>query len=139
MQTRLVGVFEPFPEVLAVYLFGSRARGEAKQGSDYDLGVVFAPGARDVYLELLGHLVGAGVEPVDLVDLDRASPLLRFEAVARGRLIFRRPGFDHGSFFSRVVREYWDMEPLYRIQREAMKRRWLGGTPGGDPGQARPA
>jgi len=60
VQTRLIEVFEPFPEVLAVYLFGSRARGKARQESDYDLGVVFASGARDVYLELLGRLVGAG-------------------------------------------------------------------------------
>jgi len=76
-------------------------------------------------LALLGELVGAGFEPVDLVILNEAVPLLAYEAVWPNQVIFRRPGFDLGSYVSRVIREYWDLEPLLRIQRIALKRRWL--------------
>ena len=39
MQT-LTGILQKYPEVKSVYLFGSRAKGTHKQGSDIDLAVV---------------------------------------------------------------------------------------------------
>jgi predicted nucleotidyltransferase len=39
MQT-LTGIFQKYPEVSSVYLFGSRAKSTHKQGSDIDLAVV---------------------------------------------------------------------------------------------------
>lgn len=37
---RLTRVFEAFPAVRSVLIFGSRARGDAREGSDFDLAVV---------------------------------------------------------------------------------------------------
>ncbi len=36
----LTGIFQKYPEVKSVYLFGSRAKGTHKQGSDIDLAVM---------------------------------------------------------------------------------------------------
>ena len=67
-------------------LFGSRARGDARPGADWDFGyladaAVDAPG-------LLAVLVGAlGTDRIDLVDLRRAGGLLRFRAARDGLLV----------------------------------------------------
>lgn len=120
METQSVasieGVFAGYPQVQAAFLFGSRAFGGARPDSDWDLAVYLEPPEPDPTLEIL----------TDLVVLNPAPPVLAFEVVRANKVIYRREGFCVGSYVSRVVREYWDLEPLLRIQREAMKRRWLG-------------
>ena len=82
LAERLADVFGRFPEVLAVYLFGSVAEGRAGLHSDLDLAVVPAsPAARGRRLDLLAALIAAGLDDVDLAILDGADVVLRFEAV----------------------------------------------------------
>lgn len=119
-------VFARYPQVQAAFLFGSRAFAKARPGSDWDLGVYLEPPEPDPALEILTDLVRAGLEPVDLVVLNQAPPVLAFEVVRANKIVYRREGFCVGCYVSRVMREYWDLEPLLRVQREAMKRRWLG-------------
>lgn len=125
---RVRQILERFPSVQAAYLFGSHAEGRAKRDSDVDLALV---GPRDVLqglkLDMLADLTVAGVDHVDLVLLGGADPSLRFEAVHANRLVYARPEFDHGSYFSRTVREYFDLEPYLKIQRQAYKQRLLHG------------
>lgn len=125
---RIRRVFEKYPEVEAVFLFGSYAEGRARPDSDLDLALV-GPRAELAprKLDMLTDLVRAGFDRVDLVLLDGADPALRFEAVRPNRLIYARPGFDRGSYYSLALREYFDFEPHLRIQREALKRRLSGG------------
>ena len=76
---------------------------------------------------MLADLAAEGVDRVDLVLLEGADLVLQFEAVRQNRLIHARPGFDHGGYFSRTIREYFDLEPYLRVQRQALKRRLLHG------------
>jgi predicted nucleotidyltransferase len=117
-------VLAHYPAVEAGYLFGSTALGEAGPRSDVDLALV-GP-AEELRLDILADLTAAGLDRVDLVFLDEADTVLRFEALRPNCLIYRRPDFDHGSYFSRGIREYFDLEPYLRIQREALKRRLHG-------------
>ena len=120
-------MLERFAEVEAAFLFGSRAEGRERAGSDVDVGVVLgATAAPDVRLGLQQALVAAGVDDVDLVVLNAAPPVLRYEAVRPNCLVFARATFDRGSYVSRALREYFDLLPLLRWQREAMKRRLRG-------------
>lgn len=123
-EERLGQIFARFPQVQAAFLFGSRAEGRARPESDWDLALYLLPPEPDPTLEVLEALVEAGFERVDLLLLHRAPPLLAFLAV-RGKPLFVREGFDLGSYVSRVAREWWDLEPLLKVQREALKRRWL--------------
>jgi len=122
-------ILEQFPAVQAAFLFGSHAEGRARDSSDLDIGLV---GDKDTLqrqrLALLTEFARAGVDRVDLVILDGADPALQFEAVAPNRLLYARPEFDKGSYFSRTLREYFDFEPYLRIQRKAMKERLTDGT-----------
>lgn len=77
-------------------LHGSRARGDARPGADWDCGYL-ADETADV-CGLLAALVEAlGDDRIDLVDLSRAGGLLRYRAARDGRLVHEAsPGLFDG-------------------------------------------
>ena len=125
----LVEIFRRYPEILAVYLFGSYADGTARPDSDIDLGILpRTPEFHKRLLDLLADFTRAGYDRVDVVFLDQADLTTRYEIVRRNTLLYAAPDFDHGTYFSRTLREYWDFEPYLRIVREAYKARLLRNT-----------
>jgi predicted nucleotidyltransferase len=63
LEERLKGIFQCFPEVKAVFLFGSATDGRVRAGSDLDLAIAPAsPALRERRLELLAALVQAGLD-----------------------------------------------------------------------------
>ena len=97
------------PEVIAAWAFGSAADGRIAPGSDVDVGVWFeASPSFEQQLDLLARLQDTlGVDEVDLVALNDANPILRFEALSGRRLFCRDPGRCAG-FASLTAREYED-------------------------------
>ena len=80
------------PALELVVLIGSQATGTAHEGSDTDLGVLGGPGLDllAVHADLVTTLES---DRVDVVDLERASAVLRRDAAASGRVVFERaPG-----------------------------------------------
>ena len=68
-------------------MFGSRARSGAQPGSDWDLGYLAQAGLD--LPALLGAVVEiVGCDRVDLVDLGRASGLLRYRAARDGQVVY---------------------------------------------------
>jgi predicted nucleotidyltransferase len=125
---KLANLFAAYPEIQAVYLFGSTLSGKTHAESDLDLAVVPRDKAiRARKLDLLADLVRAGFENVDLVFLDTTDIVLKFEAVKHNRLLYQSPDFDRGEFYSLIVRQYLDFLPYLKVQREAYKKRILNG------------
>jgi hypothetical protein len=129
LKERLAHVFAAFPEIQAVYLFGSTAADRAQSHSDLDLAIVPVPGATYRKLDYLAALTAQGFDKVDLVSLDTSDLVLRFEAVRPNRIVYATPQFDHGAFYSRVVREYFDFEPYLLRQRQALRQRISRASP----------
>ena len=128
-RERLQNVFGQFPEVRAVYLFGSAAEGRRGPESDLDLGVLADEEAfAEHKLELLTELARAGIDEVDLLLLNTADTVTRFEAVRPNMLIYRSGDFDHDAFYSLVVRKYLDLKPYLERQRAAYKERLRRGS-----------
>jgi predicted nucleotidyltransferase len=127
---RLPEVFRSYPEIQAVYLFGSAAEGRAGPRSDLDVAIVSdRPRLREKRLDIVADLVRAGFDEVDLVLIDEEGDLvMAYEAIRANCLVYARPDFDRGGTYSRVVRKYLDFEHFLRIQREALKRRALRGA-----------
>jgi predicted nucleotidyltransferase len=97
------------PRIVGAWLFGSARHGEVRPGGDLDIGILFdqEPGL-DILAECRTRLQQAtGVEDVDLVVLNSASPLLRFEALCGRRLICADEG-RCAEFASLTAREYED-------------------------------
>ena len=127
----LAGVWRQYPEIQAVYLFGSLAADRACPGSDIDLAIVpRSTAARGRKLDLLADLAQAGYCDVDLVFLDTDDIVLKYEAVRQNRLLYSTPDFDRGALYSLIVRQYLDFLPYLDVQRAAYKRRILRGQSG---------
>ena len=104
--------------ITGAWLFGSAQNGEIREGGDVDMGVLFdeKPGV-DVLALLRARLQKAlEFEEVDLVVLNDASPILRFEALC-GMRIYCRDEERCAEFASLTAREYED--------EMALCERWL--------------
>jgi uncharacterized protein len=105
--------------VLLVYLFGSRASGQAGPGSDYDLGMLLARGADSpAQRARLAHelTVILGGSEVDVVFLNQTPPELAF-AVIQGRLMYERDLSTRVEYEAQVMSRYCDYLPYLRAQR----------------------
>jgi hypothetical protein len=119
-------IFKKYPEIQAVYLFGSVASGTANAQSDIDLAILpRAASLREKKLDVLADLTARGFNNIDIIFLDVRDIVARFEAIRQNRLIYCAPDFDAGSFFSLTIRQYFDFLPYLNIQREAYKQRIL--------------
>lgn len=133
-------VFQRFPVVLA-YQFGSSVRGRPGPMSDRDVAVLAAPDVPESdYLRLQLELLRAldpvfDYQPVDLVLLNRASPLLRREAIARGRLLYAADAAARLAFEQAVRRDYFDTAYLRRVHAQALLARLKDGALG-DPSRS---
>lgn len=101
------------PALRLVLLFGSRARGDATARSDWDLGYL-ADAGLDREALLADLVMALGTEAIDLVDLDRASGLVRFRAARDGVAVFEPKAGAFPSFWFDAVSFWCDMGPLIR-------------------------
>lgn len=112
------------PQVKFAYLFGSRARGGAGPLSDVDL-AVFLDRRLSCFewrLRLMEQLAQAlETERFDLVVLNDASPLLRYEVI-RGGDVIKEDKEKRVEFETRTLAEYLDTAFLRKEQRAYLKR-----------------
>lgn len=112
LATRLRG--DPaLRDIRLLVLHGSRARGEAGPGSDWDFGYLADPGAD------LGALAVAitsmlRTDRVDLVDLATTSALLRYRTARDGVLLLEREPDTFLQFRLEVTLFWCDVEPVVR-------------------------
>jgi hypothetical protein len=124
--SRLEKVFQKFPGIQAVYLFGSTASNKMHTESDLDLAILPEKQTlRGHKLDILAELAREGFSDVDLVFLDTKDVVIKFESVRQNHLLYCAKEFDASAFFSLVLRQYFDFAPYLKIQREAYKRRVL--------------
>ena len=116
---RLVPLFER-ENVLLAYLFGSLSRGQ--EGNDVDLAILVqdrpAFRLRDAILDCLG------TERVDLVDLQRASPVLRFQIIRAGHPLYVSDQALQERFELATLHLYRDTRFLRSQQQQYVKERF---------------
>ncbi|MEA3308080.1 MAG: nucleotidyltransferase domain-containing protein [Chloroflexota bacterium] len=123
----LLRTLEQTPQVIAAWVFGSAQTGCVRPGSDLDISVLFSrPPTLDTLVTLRADLQAAlRIEEIDLVTLNRASPITRFEAVS-GRPIFCRDRARRAEFVSLTAREYEDAMAFLRRGMVQLKLTELG-------------
>ena len=107
------------PELLEAYLFGSRARGDARSGSDTDVAVFLDPVA---VKDLTGYAAALAAEliaslrdnRVDLVVLNTAPPLLYHRVLRDGIRVLSRDLRATTTREGRALSRYCDYLPFVR-------------------------
>lgn len=128
---RLSSYFKKRAEVIAVYLFGSQARGAVSSLSDIDLALLLspspAPESRLSYryeAELLADLTSLlKTENIDLVVLNQASPLLQHRVLRDRQLLYCRNHVQRLRLEFRMLQEYLDLQPFYARQSRSLLQR----------------
>ena len=113
-------------------LFGSTARGESGPGSDIDLGVLFEAGQESA-AALEVALARATGRRLDIVRLDAAPPLLRFEIARDGRVLLERAPHAWADFGARAMTDWWDWAPTARLLHAAAASRLRAALADGPP------
>jgi predicted nucleotidyltransferase len=139
LAATMASALAPLDRVRVGYLFGSHATGRARQDSDLDVGVVYAPELdeeererlRRELVALLTDALGALGERADIVDLDAASSAVAFRAISDGKRLFARTERERVAVEVRVARRYDDEAPRRALYRRAAVEaaRRLGETP----------
>ena len=121
-------------EVRLAYLFGSQATGNTHPNSDTDIAVVLprhlGPKERfAVRLELTDSAARAcGSDDVDVVILNEAPPLLRFEVLRDGIILYSLSDQERIDYQVRTCANYEDTAPLRSLLARTLRDRIRSGT-----------
>ena len=118
----LTRALEDVPSVRLAVLFGSAARGAASADSDIDIGVSLERGS-DFSPALRVALERAAGRTIDLVYLDTAPPLLRFEIARDGVVLVERDAHGWAEFRAHAMIDWWDWAPTARQMHQTMASR----------------
>lgn len=117
--------FAQQPDVVLAYLFGSVARGQGDHFSDVDVAVLFvesigAERRSELCIEHSFALQKFADRQVQVVALNTASPVLKFQVLAEGQLLFARSEMERIDFQVRSVKVYHDTQSLRDFQRQVL-------------------
>ncbi len=116
---QIVACVKKYPKIRFLLLFGSRARTDATEQSDWDFGYI----AQDGFDSTAFHtdlVILLGTDDVDLVDLSRANGLLRFRATQDGSKIYEKTEGEYEKFWLEAVHFWCDAGPIIRKEYEAL-------------------
>ncbi len=114
--------------VVYVYLFGSTAEGRATRESDVDVVIRFYDNTpREVQWSIVKDLLSTIDEDIDVVNLNRASLVLRMAVYGRGKLVYCNDRYILFLDQNRTLKLYQDFlhiaKPYYRKMIERIEKR----------------
>jgi uncharacterized protein len=122
VEQTITAYYRDEPRVVAVYLFGSVAKGTARADSDVDIGLLYdqpQPGglmAQPFEDEAaLGERLG---RPVQIVAMNRAPADLVHRILRDGKLLLETNKSQRIAFEVRARNEYFDILPMLRQYRQ---------------------
>ncbi len=93
-------IFGKYPDIQAVYVFGSAGGGQTHRESDLDLAIVPRNKVvRQKKLDILADLARLGFCQVDLSFLDTDDIVLKYEMIRQNRLVYQAEDFDRGATY----------------------------------------
>ncbi|MBI1921463.1 MAG: nucleotidyltransferase domain-containing protein [Geobacter sp.] len=131
MRDKIRDYFSTDPNVLAVYLFGSHAKGKARAGSDIDLAVLLDEKPEyDYRLRVMSELADLLKAEVDALVLKQCGILMQRQVLRYGIVLFERDRRARIAFEILSRKMYFDFLPAHRRYVAKMEERILGGTYG---------
>lgn len=110
-----------------IIAFGSQVTGRSTKKSDFDFGVLadrqLSLSDRADLSESLAKTQSVHEDSIDLVDLNLASPILKFEVAKSGKLV-SGDYVDFIRFKVRAFKEYVDTAKFRRIREQSIMKKY---------------
>ena len=100
LKERTPQLIETIPYLKMLVLFGSRARGDTHAKSDWDFAALYDRQQREALIkdpfawfsvpDLVGQVFGISGDNIDVVDLNRCTPLIAHFVARDGKLIYEQ-------------------------------------------------
>lgn len=126
MLTNSINYLKNQPNIDAVYLFGSGARGNMREKSDIDLAILFGNEAGgklsrfDQILTIIIDLESINKRHVDVVDIREVPLVLQHQILKHGKCIIENNVRNRVSFEVDSRRRYFDMKRIYDVRNRAI-------------------
>lgn len=120
------------PNVLAAYLFGSKAMGKARPDSDMDLAIVVKDRTKKeefYFLKRISHLPFSNLD-ITVVDLQNSSTLFLHQIIKNGFPIYKKSEKERVIFESQAASRFFDSQYLRSIQDFYLEKRLKEGSYG---------
>jgi predicted nucleotidyltransferase len=126
---RLIAALQSGPALRLAMLFGSAAQGGLRAESDVDVAILPVDPALSLAdeLDLQVSLTRVCGRDVDLVRLDRASTLVRWQIAQHGKLLLQSSSFEAARFVASAASEYLDFAPSFTRAAERFRLRLAAG------------
>ncbi|MGC8961697.1 MAG: type VII toxin-antitoxin system MntA family adenylyltransferase antitoxin [Candidatus Bathyarchaeia archaeon] len=131
MLESLIGFFRGEGKISVAYLFGSYVKGRRDPFSDVDVALLLSEEPKSLkelleyYLYLLNGLSDILGDRVDLIILNVSPPLLRYQVIKHGRVVYSRDERARVGFEARSLREYLDLSRVTGRYDECLVRQAL--------------
>ncbi|MBI1869816.1 MAG: nucleotidyltransferase domain-containing protein [Chlamydiae bacterium] len=112
-------LFQPFSKIELAYLFGSQVIGVTHPESDIDIALLVQEELTPFEEARLAASISREIDikKIDIVTLNHATSLLKYEALANGLLVYQKVSDDCVNRFEMgVYREYFDTEHIRKLQ-----------------------
>jgi len=131
IQEKISECLEPRKEVRFTYLFGSRVEGVSGPESDLDLAVYLdkedisqTNPLYETRLSLEIEEAIGNILEVDILELNRASLILKYQVTSKGKLVFARNEEEARDFEALIRKKYFDFYPKRREYNEQRLKRY---------------
>ena len=119
---RIVARAEADPDILAIILFGSRARGEAGPGSDVDVCLVLASASPSDVEAGRKRLEYLSLAEVDVAVFQQLPLHIRSRVLKEGRVLFARDEDALYALAARTARRYDAFRHIQRLYLDEVAR-----------------
>ncbi|MBD2150014.1 nucleotidyltransferase domain-containing protein [Pseudanabaena sp. FACHB-1277] len=124
---------QEIPFLKLLILFGSRATGQNHEDSDYDFALICD---QQIYQDwkkkgkswfslysIFENVFDLPNETVDIVDLDRCSPILAHEIACDGKLLYEKRSGEYDEFLKRSLMSHEQTGKMRQEQRQNLERK----------------
>ena len=113
---------EKISGLLAIYLFGSRAMGQFRDDSDYDIGIYFDTDISTLELYELSNRIAKDLKnDVQIIDMAKASEVMNMQIVSKGHILYKSDKYSMDVFENRIYSLYIDLNENRREILESVR------------------
>ncbi len=116
--------------IVSVHLFGSQAKGLAREKSDVDCAILFqknnVPNTLDL-MQIRESLTDVLNKEVDLVCLNTASPIIAMQIYRYGKVLFKNDFKQYAQYIIDLFTDYFDLKLMRKpLEEGILKRKYYG-------------